>query len=105
LEAKKPAVNIRDDVDPAYQIRRYAWSARLPLSVLTDFEEFAVYDCRVPPKYLDKAATARLLYIRYHEYADRWDEIAGIFSKDAILRGAFDRYIESNRKAGTQEFD
>ena len=46
LEAKRPAVNVRDDPLPAFQLRRYAWSARLPLSVLTDFEEFAVYDCR-----------------------------------------------------------
>jgi hypothetical protein len=47
LEAKKPSVNIKEDTHPAYQLRRYAWSAKLPLSILTDFEEFAVYDCRV----------------------------------------------------------
>src|SRR3970040_310917 len=29
LEAKKPAVNIKDDGDPAYQLRRYAWRAKL----------------------------------------------------------------------------
>ena len=44
LEAKKPSHNIREEIDPAYQLRRYAWSAKLPLSVLTDFEEFAVYN-------------------------------------------------------------
>ena len=42
VEAKKPAVNIKDDPAPAYQLRRYAWSAKLPLSILTNFEEFAV---------------------------------------------------------------
>jgi hypothetical protein len=42
LEAKKPAVNIKDDPALAYQLRRYSWSAKLPLSILTDFEEFAV---------------------------------------------------------------
>jgi len=47
LEAKKPSVSIKEDTHPAYQLRRYAWSAKLPLSILTDFEEFAVYDCRV----------------------------------------------------------
>jgi len=46
LEAKKPSVNIKGDPHPAYQLRRYAWSAKLPLSILTDFEEFAVYDCQ-----------------------------------------------------------
>jgi predicted type IV restriction endonuclease len=28
LEAKKPSVNIREDMHPAYQLRRYAWSAK-----------------------------------------------------------------------------
>lgn len=37
LEAKKPSVNIKDDLPPAFQVRRYAWSAKLPLSILTDF--------------------------------------------------------------------
>ena len=44
VEAKRPGVNIKDDENAAYQLRRYAWSAKLPLSILTDFEEFAVYD-------------------------------------------------------------
>src|SRR5437868_15149872 len=50
VEAKKPAVGVADDPGPAYQVRRYAWSNKLPLSIVTDFEEFAVYDCRIPPK-------------------------------------------------------
>jgi len=39
VEAKKPSVNIKGDPHPAYQLRRYAWSAKLPVSILTDFEE------------------------------------------------------------------
>ena len=55
VEAKKPSIDLRDDVSPAYQLRRYAWSAKLPLSVLTDFEEFAIYDCRLKPLKTDKS--------------------------------------------------
>ena len=29
VEAKKPAVSVKADAGPAYQLRRYAWSARL----------------------------------------------------------------------------
>ncbi len=106
LEAKKPAVNIKEDPEPAYQLRRYAWSAKLPLSILTDFEEFAVYDCRVRPKQGDKAAIARVMYLRYTDYVQRWDEIASIFSKDAILKGSFDKYAQTEkRKRGTAEVD
>lgn len=87
LEAKKPSVKIKDAGGPAYQLRRYAWSGKLPLSVLTNFSEFAVYDCRLPPKQSDKASKGRVLYLTYREYADRWEEIASIFSKEAVLRG------------------
>jgi len=106
LEAKKPSVNIQEDIHPAYQLRRYGWSAKLPLSILTDFEELAVYDCRVKPTKTDKVSNSRILYLKYTDYADRWGEIAGIFSKDAILKGSFDKYAESNKgKKGTTEVD
>ncbi|PIY44164.1 MAG: restriction endonuclease subunit M, partial [Armatimonadetes bacterium CG_4_10_14_3_um_filter_59_10] len=68
LEAKKPSVDVKGDIAPAYQLRRYGWSAKLPLSILTDFEEFAVYDCRQRPKPTDGAATGRILYLTYGDY-------------------------------------
>src|SRR5205814_4408408 len=34
LEAKKPAVDIMHDLGPAFQLRRYAWTTKLPLSIL-----------------------------------------------------------------------
>ena len=106
VEAKKPSVNLKDDISPAFQLRRYAWSARLPLSILTDFDEFVVYDCRIKPDKADKPSTARILYITYSEYQKRWDEISSIFSLDAILKGSFDKYVESGKgKKGTAEVD
>ena len=106
VEAKKPSVDIRYDVHPAYQLRRYAWSAKLPLSILIDFEEFAVYDCRIKPVKTDKASVARVLYLTYTEYADRWEDITSIFSREEVLKGSFDRYAESTkRKKGTVEVD
>jgi len=106
VEAKKPAVDIREDTSPAFQLRRYAWSAKLPLSILTDFEEFAVYDCRIKPAKTDKASTARIKLIPCNDYANRWDEIAEIFSRESVLKGAFDKYAETTRKKkGTAEVD
>jgi hypothetical protein len=106
LETKKPSVDIKTDADPAYQLRRYAWSAKLPLSVLTDFEEFAVYDCRVEPRLDDKASAARVLYLNFREYAARWDDIEKIFAREAILKGSFDKFAESTKaKRGTAEVD
>lgn len=106
LEAKRPSVNLKDDIAPAFQLRRYAWSAKLPLSILTDFEEFAVYDSRIKPKKTDKSNVARILYYNYKEYIDKWDEIYSIFAKESILKGSFDSYAESSKKKrGTDEVD
>lgn len=106
VEAKKPAVRVKDDPEPAKQLRRYSWSAKLPLGIVTDFHEFAIYDTRIRPKETDKASTARLFYCTFGQFADKWDEIAGIFSKEAVLRGSFDKYAATTKgKRGTSEFD
>jgi len=107
VEAKKPSVNLKDDISPAFQLRRYSWSAKhLPLGILTDFEELAVYDGRIKPVKSDKASKARVKYFTYKEYVDRWDEIASVFSREEVLRGSFDRYVESTKaKRGTAEVD
>jgi len=106
VECKKPSVNIKDDVHPAYQLRRYAWSARLPLSILTDFHELAVYDCRAKPNKNDSAAIGRLMYFTSNQFAEKWDEFAAIFSREAVLKGSFDKFAESTKgKKGTASVD
>jgi type I restriction-modification system DNA methylase subunit len=106
VEAKKPAINVKDDVAPAFQLRRYAWSAKLPLSILTDFDELAVYDCRIKPYKADKPTTARIKYLTYKDYIPHWEEIHSIFSRDAVWKGSFDQYVVGTKgKKGTDEVD
>jgi hypothetical protein len=106
VEAKRPALTLRDDADAAYQVRRYAWSAKLPLSILTNFAEFAVYDCRFKPTQHDQAGAARVLYVAYDEYPARWGELCDLFSPEAIRTGALDRYVDSAKaKRGTMAVD
>lgn len=97
VETKQPSTNLYLKEAPAFQLRRYAWTVKMPLSILTNFEEFALYDTRVPPDKKDAAKTARLDYFKFTDYADRWDEIAARFSHDAVLSGAFDLYAEGAR--------
>lgn len=106
VEAKKPAVNIKEDFAPAYQLRRYAYTAKLPLSILTDFEEFAVYDTRIKPSQTDAASNARIFFCAYKEYLSNFDFIYSTFSKHAVLKGSFDKYAEDKKaKRGTSEVD
>jgi len=106
LETKKPSVDVKHAIHPAYQLRRYGWSGKLPLSILTDFEEMAVYDCRIRPEKNDNPSQARIKLYTYTDYIDLWDEISGIFSREAILKGSFDKYADSTKgKRGTSEVD
>jgi predicted type IV restriction endonuclease len=106
VEAKRPSVNISADPAPAYQLRTYAWTSKLPLSLLTNFAEFAVYDGRSLPLADDKSDVARVDLITFDQYTDKWDDIVARFSREAVCQGSFDRYIESSKlKKGTAEVD
>jgi hypothetical protein len=106
MEAKKPSVNIQYDIHPAYQLRRYAWNAHLALSVLTDFEEFAIYNCKDKPSPTDSAATGRDKFYKYTEYIEKWDEIAALFSRESAWKGSIDRFSQTTKgKKGTTEVD
>jgi hypothetical protein len=106
VEAKKPSVRIESSQDAAFQLRRYGWSAKLPVNILTDFEHLAVYDCRAKPNYADKASVGRLMLVHYKEYAERWDEIVALLSPEAVRQGSFAKYAEAAKsKKGTADVD
>ena len=63
-----------------FQLRRYAWSAGLPISIVTDFEEFALYDGQSEPKPDDDAAVARLMFLGFAELATEWEKLESILS-------------------------
>lgn len=106
VEAKKPSVKVENNQEAAFQLRRYGWSAKLPINILTDFEHFAVYDCRSKPNINDKASVGRIMLVHYKEYVERWHEIAAIFSPEAIRKGSFAKYAEGTKgKKGTADVD
>ena len=65
-------------------VDQYGWSAKLALSILTDFEELSVYDCTMRPRPNEKASHARIQYFQFEEYPDRWRELGDVFSREAV---------------------
>ncbi len=105
VETKMPHVNLERNRIPAFQLRRYGWSGNAPVSVLTDFEEFSVYDCRIQPQEKDPANKARLIYYQYSEYIDKWEELASRFSREAVAQGALREWVEGERLRGVFSVD
>ena len=106
VEAKRPSVNIEDRKDSAFQIRRYGWSAGIPFGIITDFEEFAIYDCRQMPAASDGAAVARIAYFTCDELEQWWPTLVAMFSRDAVANGSLEK-IAADRKSpqGTRTVD
>lgn len=96
VEAKKPAVDITRDPDPAFQTRKYGWNAKHKLAVLTNFEYLAIYDtCHIARKE-DGCAVARYRLYHYTEYVDKFEEICNLISRDVVYSGEFDAYLEEH---------
>lgn len=91
VETKRPSVLIEKDSDSAFQLRRYGWSAKLAISVLTNFKYLIIYDCQYKPNEKDDYRTCRLKSYSYHEYSQRFDEIWELLSRESVYSGAFDK--------------
>lgn len=91
LETKKPAVDITSDILPAFQLRRYGWSGNLKISVLTNFTDLYIYDCSVRPVEGDDIGVALIAHYNYTEYVEKFNEIYGMLSKEAVITGEFEK--------------
>ena len=94
VEAKRPSVEIHTP-RPIFQVKSYAWNARLPLAILTDFEELAAFDCRYRPV-LEEPNTGLLTEFKlgFGQYPENWDLLWETFSRDAVAGGSLTRYAE-----------
>jgi len=106
VEAKKPSVQIKINKESAYQLRRYGSSAQAHVSILTNFEDFIVYDCSKVPNLNDSATVARLKHIGFEDYVKEFDFLYDTFSHEAVTKGRFDKYVQASaNKKGTDTLD
>jgi hypothetical protein len=90
LEAKKPNVKIEKDNEPAKQVRRYGFTAKLKISVLSNFEYLAIYDCSQKVEADDSVTKSRINIYHYTEYESAFEEIKKQLSRQAVYNGEFD---------------
>ena len=93
VETKKPSVDIMTNSESAFQLRRYGWNGNLKASVLTNFTDLVIYDCSIRPQEGDDTAKARVAHYHFTEYVEKYDEIAQLLSRDAVLNGYYDKFF------------
>ena len=104
VEAKKPSRLLRQNKDDYFQTAKYGWNSQTGISILTDFQELVIIDCRFKPDF-DTILKNEIKYYRYEDYAneDVFSEIYWLFSREAIVAGNLTTFIESLPKPKTKE--
>lgn len=90
LEAKKPSVAIESNNEAAQQTRRYGFTAKLKISLLSNFEYLVIYDASVVVDKTDTFQKALVKKYHYTEYEEKFDEIKRLFGKESVYSGRFD---------------
>ena len=103
VEAKKPSVSLKRNA-PSFQAKSYAWSMRLPMAILTDFEELRVFDARFRPGYSNPdGGVIPGLDLHYTQYATSWDALWNLASREAVAAGSLGELTQTPR--GSQTVD
>lgn len=87
VDAKGLDVNIKTSKDVAFQIRSYGWSIGAPFSIVTNFEQLAIYDCSCMPHINDEAGCARRFYLTVDEFVEKFDTLYAVFFRNNVLAG------------------
>lgn len=100
VEAKKPSLTLRQNRDGYFQTAKYGWNAQTGVSLLTDFEEIVIIDCRAKPDF-DTILQNELRYFKYTDLQDEdtFAEFYWLFSREAVAAGNLARYIADLPKA------
>jgi hypothetical protein len=89
---EKPSACIRDSAGVTLGPLRYAWNAEIPLLIITNFAECAIYDCTRIPEPRGTGLDARIAYFTFRDYPGEWAWISSIFSKEAVIGGSIRDY-------------
>lgn len=95
LDAKDITVKILEDAEAAFQIKSYGWSILAPCAFISNFEEFAIYDCTYTPERGQNANLGRL-YFTIDDYIEKFDVLEAHLLKENIYKGKLDEIYSAS---------
>lgn len=97
LDAKDITVRIIDDAEAAFQIKSYGWSILAPCAFVSNFEEFAIYDCTYTPAQGQDPALGRL-YFRIDDYVANFEILETHLLKENVYKGKLNEIYAASLK-------
>ena len=99
LEAKKPLIDIDSDLEAIFQAKQYAWNSTIPFAILTDFEQFRLYDTTLMPILADPMrGLVGEFSLDYDQYESQWDVLTAKFGRAAVEGGSLERLLAGIKK-------
>lgn len=95
LDAKDITIKIIEDREAAFQIKSYGWSILAPCAFISNFEEFAIYDCTYMPERGQDASLGRL-YFTIDEYVAKFEVLETHLLKENIYKGKLDEIYSAS---------
>ena len=86
LDAKDITVKISEDAEAAFQIKSYGWSILAPCAFISNFEEFAIYDCTYTPEQKQAPDLGRI-YFTIDDYIEKFEILEAHLLKEYIYNG------------------
>jgi type I restriction-modification system DNA methylase subunit len=105
VEAKKPTVDLAKSQSAIFQVKRYGFSGRVPLAILTDFEEFRTFDCTQRPAFeKPKLGVIHDFDLTYKQYLDHFEHLYDTFSREAVAGGSLEALTKKMMLKRTGDF-
>jgi type I restriction-modification system DNA methylase subunit len=105
VEAKKPYIDLAKSQSVIFQVKRYGFSGRVPLAILTNFEEFRAFDCTQRPAFeKPKLGIIHDFDLTYKHYLDQFDCLYETFSRDAVASGSLETLTKKMMLKRTGDF-
>lgn len=86
LDAKTAPKDFRESKGIAFQIRSYGWSSNLPISIVSNFEYFSVYDTSFKPN-PKMNASFKAFSFSIDELINDFDKYSQFLSKSIVQKG------------------
>ena len=102
LDAKDITVNIEIDSDAAFQIKSYGWSIVAPCAFLSNFEQFAIYDCTYIPSDEQPADFGRIFFT-INDYVENFEILERHLLKENVYNGELNRIYSETTVTGVSK--
>ncbi len=104
IDTKDLDIDIFTDSDTAFQVRSYGWSANVPCSFATNFEQLVIFDCRFKPN-ISQNADVGSIKIHISEYLDKFDIIFDHLNKDCVKSNRLEEIYALASVKGNNKLD